>query len=259
MTEAWVPGSGRDVKVAISDLGHASGASGAVFVLTSDLTEYIVKTRSAAAKLNPYVPANEVICATLADILGLPVLPWEFIRMPEGEIGFGSLRMANREFARMSPGIVPQLQNPELFGAIALFDLWLGNTDRHRGNLLARKARGKYWLLVNDHSHALVHGEALPENLEEVFKTQVRPEDFFRCPELVEGAEVNPVMREKLDAIEGLELTTVEEVVSSVPDDWMRHEDQRRVASFIHGRSREVRALMNDVTDLFPRMKGEVL
>ena len=260
MADAWVPGGGRAVKVAIGELGGASGASHAVFVLTSSLTEYIVKTTSAAARLGPYVPANEVICATFADILDLPVLPWDFIRMPGGEIGFGSLRMPSHQFAMMSPGIVADLENAELFGVIALFDLWLCNTDRHRGNLLARRARGgKYRLLLNDHSHALVHGRASPENLDEVFKNQVRPDRFFRCPELVSGAEANALMRQKLDVIEGLSLTTIEEVVSSLPDDWMTRQDQQRVASFIHRRSREVRSLMNGVTDLFPRMKGEVL
>ena len=62
--------------------------------------------------------------------------------MPEGEIGFGSLRMANREFAKDEPGDrSATCRTPELFGAIALFDLWLGNTDRHRGNLAGSQGR----------------------------------------------------------------------------------------------------------------------
>ena len=255
--------AGRVPRRAVVDLGSApGGATGARFVATADQTEFIVKSPSASARAGPFVAPNELIGVQLAAMLEIPVLPWEFILLPGGELGFGSLRLDSADFAPMSDSIAAQLTNSTEFCAVAVLDLWICNRDRHGGNLLARRNRhnqgGGYSMLANEHSHALLHGVADPAQLAATYAT-VPPAQFFRCSQLLGGVVPCSRLGDTLDLVESLPRETVEGVVAGVPDAWMKQSAREHVARFLTDRARNIRVLMQGCVPLFPSLNGITL
>jgi hypothetical protein len=254
----YVPGSGRAAKRAVIDLGAAAGASRARFVATADFTEFIVKAPSLCREVGPYIPANEMVCAEIAGVLGIPVLPWEFIELPDGDLGFGSLRMTNADFASMSEPIANQIANPELFSSVAVFDLWVCNTDRHAGNLLARRGRDEYTLLANDHSHTLIREHMDPATLADSY-SRLGPEAFFRSGELRARVMDCRFLRDTLGAVEAFDEQVLRSIVSSVPVAWMSEDVKSQLSEFLLVRARTIRSIFQGVSSFFPKLAGVAL
>jgi len=253
--------AGRTIRRAVADLGAApGGVSNARFVATSDWTEYIVKAPTLCAGVGPYIPANELIAAELAVLVDIPVLPWVFIELPSGDLGWGSLRIHTADFARMSPAVAAHLDDSSMFSAIAVFDLWIGNTDRHGGNLLGKRAHvgGGYSLLANDHSHALLREHRVPGDLEGYWN-QCGPADFWRCPQLVENVSDCRRLRSTIDSIEAMSDAVIGTVVANVPDDWMSGSVKADLTEVLIRRALRIRSLMQAQMSWFPQTPGVVL
>lgn len=117
----------------------------------------------------PYTAANELICARLASMIGLPVPPGTIVRGDNGETGYVSLRFGRA--GEQPPPVIPEHfveDHPDLAAGVVAFDCWVGNTDRHNQNLAY--SRGNLPPVVFDHSHALFGGGTDTSHLN-------RPED----------------------------------------------------------------------------------
>lgn len=239
------------------DLGRApGGVTGAIFVATADLTEYIVKAPSLCSQAGPYIPANELIAAELATLVGVPALPWELIGLPSGDTGFGSLRMRDADFTAMTDTVADQVLDQGTFGDIAVFDLWIANTDRHRGNLLARRSHsGGYGLLANDHSHALVRAHMNPLDLSNEYQA-IPVTDFFRCQQLRDRVLNNLRLGEVLDRVRDIAEDQVRNVVGGVPPPWLDDDAKQAVSDFLVQRARNIRSMMRTANHLFPNFSG---
>ena len=251
-----MPATKRNVIRAEAKLSDASGASKGVFVVTRAGDEYLVKAKSLCDMVGPYIPANELVAVELADWLDLPVLAWDYVQLPDGDIGFGSRRMQNAEFGNLNNRMAALLYDPSYLSAIAVFDLWIANTDRHSKNLLCRKRRGgTYQVLAHDHSHALVREHLDPTKLAE-FAANAPREHFFHSDELRAAVRRCARLEATLEMISTVHEDVVRAVVNDVPESWMGAAVKELVIVFLLERSRRIRTLFATVEDLFPNLVG---
>lgn len=111
----------------------------------------------------PYNNANESICSSLGRLLGLPIPPYGFVFMPNEP---NMLLFASLDFNR-DTGKLPPLTNsiklakalPDIVTGLLLFDIWIGNPDRHPHNLCVDYSKTIPYLYVFDHGHALLGHE----------------------------------------------------------------------------------------------------
>ncbi len=103
----------------------------------------------------PYTLANEFICAQLASALGLPVPPATIAETNTGEKVFVSLKYT------VGPTSLPAVDpaelvadRPDVAAGIVVFDCWVGNWDRHAGNVAY--VRGASGVSIFDHGRSLL-------------------------------------------------------------------------------------------------------
>lgn len=111
---------------------------------------------------NPWVPATEWLCARLASACGLPVPPVAVIEAAgyPGQWFFGSQWQGGAIEYLQARG---RISNPGIFAPTHAVDLFVHNTDRHRGNFLYLELADEVVARVIDFSHALlVEGWPLP-------------------------------------------------------------------------------------------------
>lgn len=238
-------------------LMDASEASRGVFVATSSGQEFLVKLPSRCGDAgSPYSTANEVIAANLAAAIGVPVLGWEFVEW-DGEVGFGITKIARNQFTGMSDQTAEELRTPDVFSAIAAFDLLVCNTDRHSRNLLAiRHREGGYDLIASDHSHCLMREWITPKNLEQFHTQHLKesPQDYFRCPQLRYGVRDCQILSDTLDRIEDVDQDTVVAAVEAVPYLWLPAAEKSLVTHFLQDRAAGIRQLLRGVSSSFPNL-----
>ena len=163
--------------------GVGIGVSGAVYC-----------TLQGVAKVNserePYLVANEYICARLGSIIGLPMPPGVLVHSEKSELGFVSLRFG-RKGEKPPPADAEGMASsePKLASGAIAFDCWIANVDRHNGNLAYESQLVPVTLF--DHSHALFGaGKSGPAHL-----TNVRDQPFVSAclgPHLSTGVYFGP-------------------------------------------------------------------
>lgn len=116
-------------------------------------------TLEAFAKDNtavPYCIPNELICAELARFLRLPMPPTALVADGTNAPWFASLSfdLNGNTLPPVDPArCVKEL--PELSTGLLLFDIWVGNCDRHVGNFQVDFSTKPPHMDIFDHSHAL--------------------------------------------------------------------------------------------------------
>ena len=124
-------------------------------------------TISAVAKCNgpsaPYCLPNEMICAEIGRFIRLPVPPCGIIYAPSATVKtwFATLdfNLAGNRLPPVDPlRCVKEL--PELSAGLLLFDILVGNCDRHGHNFAVDFAAASPRMSVFDHSHALFGPDA---------------------------------------------------------------------------------------------------
>lgn len=105
----------------------------------------------------PYVVASELLCANLARHILLPVPPSFVIQNDDGIPYHVSLNFALAG-ENLPPADAPAIAAalPSLAWGTVIFDIWVGNSDRHNGNLAFDSAKSA--LMLFDHSHAFIGG-----------------------------------------------------------------------------------------------------
>ena len=103
----------------------------------------------------PYVLANEYICAELARHVRLPIPPHFIARMrTSGEAAFCSLNF-NLKGIDLPPidAAAAVKEEPDVCTGVLIFDIWIGNTDRHGKNVAFQAERPPNRIGIIDHSH----------------------------------------------------------------------------------------------------------
>jgi hypothetical protein len=133
---------------AINSIGNrVPGASGAIEVqmygiAKDDTTE-------------PYTVVNEYVCSRLGMAVGLPVPPATIAMDSNGKYMFVSMRFT-AGLASLPPVNPAELVagRPEVAAGIVAFDCWVGNWDRHAGNIAF--VPGVSGVSVFDHGRTLL-------------------------------------------------------------------------------------------------------
>jgi hypothetical protein len=131
--------------------GKLGGASGALEVLM----EGIAKDDSS----EHYTVANEYICNRAALAVGLPVPPGTIAKKADRTNMFVCLRFTAGPTSL--PAVDPAdlvADHPELAAGIVAFDCWVGNWDRHAGNLAY--VQGASGVSLFDHGRTLLRTPA---------------------------------------------------------------------------------------------------
>lgn len=108
----------------------------------------------------PLLPASELICTRLAETCNLPVPPGLIARLPNESLVFasrwegGTLAEQEAKLQLVTPGAV----SVAILSKLLVFDLFVGNPDRHAGNFLMRRDSHHQTpaLLAFDFSRALL-------------------------------------------------------------------------------------------------------
>lgn len=212
------------------------GKSNAHLIAFDDGRDYVVKfLQEGFEKTLP----NEWVAYCLARYLGLPVpfaklveIPEEFTAMiPDynqfvpSQFQFASLYVPNcldgHQVKNVS-GIV----NAEMLAGIILLDYWLGNRDRTRKNILLQEyAKDSYYLWIIDHAEILgsYNWEIptlgnLPTGLRKSAAQQLMTA-FIKNEE---------AFFEQMELIQTIPIFLIEEIVSTIPDDWMVTKEEKK-------------------------------
>jgi hypothetical protein len=120
------------VKKTAYAIGRAVGEDGLAYIVKSNVGD------------RP-VCATEWICNSLAESLNLPVAPSKVLKLPNGELVFGSAEYSHRvpdhELGQLlltntRPNDLHVSELSSLLSRIYAFDLFIGNYDRHLNNFL---------------------------------------------------------------------------------------------------------------------------
>lgn len=110
--------------------GESGTASKPIPILCRDGHAYICKSRYTTGQY--YTPANELTASLLAEWLNLPTTRFHVVAF-KGENYFGSEQLKRFPF---DPQTIP-LPHSGMIADIYVFDVWICNPDRHRGNVIA--------------------------------------------------------------------------------------------------------------------------
>ncbi|GAM15640.1 HipA family kinase [Mesobacillus selenatarsenatis] len=212
------------------------GKSNAHLIAFDDGRDYVVKFLQAGFEKT--LP-NEWVSYCLARYLGLPVPFACLVEMPEEFTGkipelaefiptkhqFASLYVPNcldgHHVANVS-GIV----NSETLAGIILFDYWLCNRGRTRKNILLQEVANEiYHLWIIDHAEILGSYSWEISSLENL-PTGLRKSAAQQM--MATHIENEDALAEPLDLIQTIPIFFIEEIVSTIPDDWMVTREERK-------------------------------
>ena len=109
----------------------------------------------------PYTVAAELLCAHLARAVLLPVPPSFVVNDADGTPHHVSLNSAvSGENLPPADAAALVAAHPDLACGIIMFDVWVGNADRHNKNLAFDQAADRVTLF--DHNNAILQGTNIP-------------------------------------------------------------------------------------------------
>ncbi len=236
-------GSGRSTIFSVDSFGDYVG-DGATDVRYCTLGG-VVKVNS---PLQFYAVANEFICGRLALLLGLPVPPGAIVR--DGpQAAYVALRFG-KEGERPPRLIASRLvqDHPAVAAGIAAFDCWIGNTDRHSGNV-AYTARVPP--IIFDHDRALL-GTDQGEGVRRLLSLQPRAVVQGCIPPALQSAAhfglwADRIRAVRLDVIQGLCLEAQRDALIAA-------DEALAAASFLDDRKHRIMDMIRSVKNAFPKI-----
>ncbi|MBT2643171.1 hypothetical protein J7I80_13105 [Bacillus sp. ISL-41] len=212
------------------------GKSNAHLIAFDDGRDYVVKFfQPGFGKTLP----NEWVAYCLARYLGLPVpfatlveIPEEFaamipdyVQFTPAQFQFASLYVPNcldgHQVTDVS-GIV----NAETLAGIILLDYWLGNRDRTRKNILLQEdTKDVYHLWIIDHAEILGSYNWEIQSIGNL-PTGLRKSSAQRM--MAAFIEKEEAFTEYLELIQTIPIFLIEEIVSTIPDDWMMTKEEKK-------------------------------
>lgn len=211
------------------------GTTNPHYVLGENGGEYLIKGPDLLPD-HPFAAANELIAVQLAELIGLPVLDYRVAEL-NGRPYFASSWMLQPTFyPAISADIFHRAENAERAYDIVAFDGLIANGDRHNENLVARRISDRttgterVFLLLNDHSHALVQPNASPREL--AGRLGMPANSFVVLDFLREAITSRGALDDAIGRIESLSLSAIRHVVESVPEALLRANDHNYYADF---------------------------
>lgn len=209
---------------------------------------------------SPYLLANEYICGCLAMCLRLPI--------PSFAILFEK-RLKARMFASYSfegetrpRDVEPEIlydHFPDLCTGVAVFDMWVGNSDRHAGNIKVDNPGNPKRFWIFDHERALfgIHQKegrkrlkALQTRLGITQGTVSGSSDHCLVP-LLDSTE--RILR-WLDRIRGVPSWYINEICLELAPQSLTKKEAKAASAFLIDRSRSLGTLIRNARERFPHI-----
>jgi hypothetical protein len=244
-----------------------SGSCNARYVLAENGNEYLAKGPNLSPSLR-HVGANEMVAGRLAGQMGLPVLDIQVLSDNDRPL-IGITRMnSDRMHPIMDQELFAACNNQHRVYGMVVFDVWLCNTDRHEGNLIARcggtETQGKkrlvcgwdrHHMVLTDHSHCL-----LPDNVEPTHFSSLMSRDrlgeFVLLPFVREAIRSRDMLRQALTKAEEISDEVLGGIVSQVPVGLLAADDRTEWAEFLIGRRDRLRELFGSGRESFPHLEA---
>jgi hypothetical protein len=212
------------------------GKSNAHLIAFDDGRDYVVKFfQSGFDKSLP----NEWVSYCLARYLGLPVPFARLVEIPEEfssmipdydqfiptQFQFASLYVPNSLDGHQVKNVAG-IVNAETLAGIILLDYWLGNRDRTRKNILLQEdTKDNYRLWIIDHAEILGSYKWDISSLENL-PTGLRKSAAQQL--MAAFIEHEDAFFEQLELIQTIPIFLIEEIVSTIPDDWMVTKEEKK-------------------------------
>lgn len=118
-------------------------------------TTALARCGSTSEDISPFLVANEWICGSLGQFLRLPIPPFALLRNGHEKVMFASLHFGGDAFPDDADPVECWRCLPDACTGVVLFDILIGNPDRHDGNLRTDLALAPTRIFVWDHDNAL--------------------------------------------------------------------------------------------------------
>ena len=234
------------------DLGQVGQGGSGSHYLSINGRQHIGKCRSRAN--GAWVCFNEFFAARLATRLDLPIPPFQVVQFQ------GSLATSEQWFCseRITPGANPvpatygRLVNAEKLAGIAVFDIWLCNTDRSPTNLFAQQVgTNQERLFIIDHGHTLLTSGTLPALAAQDVA------NFLRCNDLIDAITNVNSLGQAIEAAAAVPELEVIELIQNVPDAWIPDVGALDpLRDFILTRRDRLRSIIEANLQRFPKVHG---
>lgn len=188
------------------------GADSIGHVIAADGFPYTVKSVGTRREL----PLNEWLCYHLSEVCGIAVPSNKILRMPNGELVFGS-RWAGGTYTQTGSlntpdQLVRRLFAPQRLFALLTLDLFIQNLDRRIANLVFVTVDGATNVLAIDFSRALLHHPQPLLSINDI------PGD---CATLQFAKWAHGMVRPSLDECDRV-LSTLDKVTSEHLSEWAK-------------------------------------
>ena len=216
--------------------------------------EAIGKANSA---LFPYCVANELVSAEIGRRLRLPVPPC-CVAIDSG----GQPRFLSLNFNLTGNALPPVI--PANFAAtfandladILIFDIFIGNPDRHTANLAADYGLQPRYTLF-DHSHVLLGGSGITgiprlKAMQNSLVVDGKPPGVGGQHCLIKEIKDDRAFRKMIERVESLEEYFLRDVVDSMADYGLRPDEVDELADFLLHRRSMVRQMIAGEKAAFP-------
>lgn len=176
------------------------------------------------------IPASEYLCYELAYRVLIPTPNYEFIKLSNGDLGFGSLWEGgvkklshDQELLDILRGRIPINGLPRFLSRVYAFDLFVNNEDRHWGNYIWRTSfDGSLVALAFDFSRACFEtGHASHE----AFDPNCNTQHAFRWICLTQ----NYIRQEAIDCLDDIakiDSSDISEILDGMPTKWLSKADR---------------------------------
>ena len=212
------------------------GKSNAHLITFDDGRDYVVKFfQPGFEKTLP----NEWVSYCLARYLGLPVPFSRLVEIPEDFTAmipdYDQFTPTQYQFASLyvpdcldghQVTDVSGIVNAETLAGIIMLDYWLGNRDRTRKNILLQEdAANRYHLWIIDHAEILGSYNWEIASIENL-PTGLRKSSAQRL--MAAFIEKEESFTEQLELIETIPIFLIEEIVSTIPEDWKVTKEEKK-------------------------------
>lgn len=183
---------------------------------------------------------REYVVGKLAQELNLPIVPFHTIHIPKSFIRRNGRLIKHRfkhgtQFCSKylrdcinltnSPPVPSKIINSDVGLQLFVFDLWVGNKDRHMNNILLEKAdNDQYYIHIIDHTHTFskIDYQNLKMNKKQVHKW------------LLSLSDDQDVIFNFIKKIEQLPKDKIDKILESVPQDWkLRQQKKNAIMDYL--------------------------
>lgn len=235
-------------------------------ILFDDGKEYVVKWHGTNKKRGKEV-VNEYIIGKLAQLLSLPVIPFDLVYIPQEFIKetpelhskkfnyssgyqYGCIFIENClvfEDVRQNPPTKTDVENRDMLAGIMVFDQWVNNTDRGTMNVILEPLSDDTYYV-----HMIDHGRCFPGRYQWSAETlKENPVYNFHWPfyhwtySLLHDHDELRVFMEK---IINLPNESIYEVINSIPAEWnVSTEDKNALYEFLLKQKSNLPDIVNSI------------